>query len=109
MRLQLDSVDDDNPLNHRVTSGGLDPRALGVAIDGLAAEVCDQKSAVIAHLVAGMRKGLQVGNRVLVENAAVYLWNLHLHVFEKRCFGKAMPRRVDALEEAFQALMRLRQ
>jgi hypothetical protein len=60
---------------------GLHPKALGILVEGLSEKLVAMKKQVIESFVSGCELAVQLGEKSLVENAAVYLWNFHLHVF----------------------------
>ena len=62
---------------------GLHPKALGLvdAADKLSPKIVAMKRQVVSSFVNGCGLALQLKEKSLVENAAVYLWNFHMHVF----------------------------
>ena len=62
---------------------GLHPKALGLTDeDGkMSDKIVAMKKQVVSSFVDGCGLALQLKETSLVENAAVYLWNFHMHIF----------------------------
>jgi len=60
---------------------GLHSKALGIMSVGLSEKLIAMKKQVIESFVNGCELAVQLNEKSLVENSAVYLWNFHLHVF----------------------------
>ncbi len=99
---------------------GLHPKALGL----LGAEdssnpgdkIINMKRAVISSFVDGCGLALSLNQPQLVENAAVYLWNFHLHIFrdqqgrtfpDRARLQRMLPELVPALETLLSALQQV--
>ena len=71
---------------------GLDVRALGLSLagdtevegldSGIREELQSFKQEVIESFLSGMKLAVKLNELELVENACVYLWNLHYHMFK---------------------------
>ena len=74
---------------------GLHPKALGLlAAEGSSnagEKIIGMKRNVIASFVDGCALALALKEPQLVENAAVYLWNFHLHIFRDNG-GRSLPK-----------------
>eukprot|EP00742_Colponemidia_sp_Colp-10_P008157 GILJ01008813.1.p1 GENE.GILJ01008813.1~~GILJ01008813.1.p1 ORF type:complete len:2651 (-),score=491.70 GILJ01008813.1:182-7681(-) len=62
------------------------------------------KKQVLRHLVEGMRLAVAAHQPWLIQNAAIQLWNKHLHLFRDKRFSDLLPELVTALEDIHKAL-----
>lgn len=85
--------------------GGLDPRALGVRSGDDALDAAKEK--VVDALARGMALGEATALPQLVENAAVYAWNLHMHLLTTAADAERLPCVDDFFREASSALERV--
>jgi hypothetical protein len=78
----------------------LHPKALGLYSGGdiaLSKKMLALKEQVIASCVTGCTLAVALKETSLVENAAVYLWNFHLHIFRDISGVKPSPLRFDKM------------
>ncbi len=71
------------------------------------------KTLVITHLVASLRLGKKMQDKWTVENAVIYLWNVHLGLYQTNSgsgprFALFLPALVEALEESCSTLLAVR-
>lgn len=75
-----------------------DPRSLGILSDQCSQDIMTMKRLVILSLERGMLLAVSVKDSLGVQNAVVYLWNLHLHVFRYEMFSQAMDELVELVK-----------
>ena len=73
----------------------------------------DTKVSVLNDLMAGLREGMRMKELWVVQNAAVYAWNYHMHIFASKdgaeAFKWLLPPLVGALRECHEALYEIRE
>ncbi|CAK4472097.1 unnamed protein product [Aphanomyces euteiches] len=79
------------------------------AADAMLATILACKKSLIAQVALGLQVGVDANVPWMVENAARYLWNYHLHLFRPDSSSDCdldciLPELTAALEAAFQAL-----
>ena len=94
---------------------GMDIRALGIRVpsegflsEDLALSLTEMKEKAIASLMTAMNLAIRLKEKKLVENAATYLWNLHLHIFKDhntQRMNSALPAVKDFLRAIAEALI----
>lgn len=67
-----------------------DPRTLGLTSKFATEDMLDRKKLVISFLRNGMTLALAVKDQWGAQNAIIYFWNLHLHIFRKKQYSIAM-------------------
>ena len=67
-----------------------DPRTLGLTSKFATDDMLNRKKLAIAFLQKGMTLALAVKDQWGAQNAIIYFWNLHLHVFRKKQYSIAM-------------------
>jgi len=75
-----------------------DPRSLGIVSDQCSQDVMTMKRLVILSLERGMLLAVSVKDPLGVQNAVVYLWNLHLHVFRYDMYSQAMDELIELVK-----------
>ena len=67
-----------------------DPRTLGLTSKYATDDMLNRKKLVITFLQKGMTLALAVKDQWGAQNAIIYFWNLHLHIFRKKQYSIAM-------------------
>ena len=76
----------------------LDPRALGVELKYATDEMKTSKIMVADCLLAGTKIALSAKDEYGFQNAAIYFWNLHIHIFRKSLYQELLPEALEVLK-----------
>ena len=81
-----DEVADDYEVACNEDEDTFDPRALGLKSQFENAAITEIKALIITCLQKGMELAMLIKDFHTVQNAIVYFWNLHLHIFRKNLY-----------------------
>ncbi|KAG9410401.1 hypothetical protein AC1031_018439 [Aphanomyces cochlioides] len=98
LRLGLAMPKDDKSTTHT---------SAAAAAEAMLATILACKKSLIAEVALGLQAGMDANVPWMIENAARYLWNYHLHLFSPDSGSDLdciLPELTTALEAAFQAL-----
>jgi hypothetical protein len=86
--------------NSIASSDLIDSRCLGLKSDNSSEDVNMIKRLIIACLERGMMLSMNVKSIVGIQNAMIYFWNMHLHIFRNRQYMQISDEAIEFLKLA---------
>lgn len=81
-----------------------DPRSLGIISSLATEEMITLKSLVVRSLFVGASLGKSVADPYAMQNAIIYFWNMHIHIFRKQLYQDVSHEVLNFLKFAVQML-----